>query len=416
MTALDLLRSLRVLFAHPARAALTLLGIVIGSGSVVLVAALVKGGEGALVRTNQRATDSDLVTVGQKPAPASARHRTTRELSRHDARELGATRALGGAWVGAEASRQTRAFLVGPAALGLNRGERSRRVTLVSASTRAPELYRLRVAEGRFFDAEDVASRRRVAVVGHEVKEKLFPGPRSSEPVRLEIEGEVWTVIGVLADKPFLGSTDGTNVWNRKVLVPETTWDAALSPAGTVSRVYVRTAGLPMTELRSAADGVLLRLHLGVRNFDVDDPAKRSEERMILAVIRVLFIGIGLLALFVGGINVANVMLVTVTERTREIGLRRALGATRPDIVAQFLLEAAALAVGGGVLGVLSGAGTAVLAGLGLERWLGQWDIVIEPWAVASSLGAALLTGLLAGVMPAVRAARIDPIHALRFE
>ena len=412
----DRLRELRVLAAHRARIALTLLGIVIGSGSVVFIAALVQGGEGALVRTNQRATDAALISVSPQAPPAAVRHRTTRPLSRWDGAELASSEALGGAWVGSESSRQTRAFLLGPAAIGKSRGERSRRITLVSASTRAPELYRLRLAEGRFFDEVDLRQRRRIAVVGREVADKLFPGQRLDHGVSIEIDGEVWTVVGVLAEKPMLGSTDGTNIWNRKVLVPETTFAATLSTGGGVSRLFARSVGRPVSELRNAADGLLLRRHLGVRNFEVDDPAKRSEERTILAVVRLLLIGTGVLSLFVGGINVANVMLVAVTERTREIGLRRALGATRGSIVAQFLLEAAALATTGGLVGVAAGALLAAVVGAGLGRWLGEWDIALQPWAIGSALGAALVTGLLAGVAPALRAARIDPIRALAFE
>lgn len=156
----DRLRELRVLAAHRARIALTLLGIVIGSGSVVFIAALVQGGEGALVRTNQRATDAALISVSPQAPSAAVRHRTTRPLSRWDGAELASSEALGGAWVGSEWSRQTRAFLLGPAAIGKSRGERSRRITLVSASTRAPELYRLRLAEGRFFDEVNLRERR----------------------------------------------------------------------------------------------------------------------------------------------------------------------------------------------------------------------------------------------------------------
>ena len=397
----DLIGSLGSLAAHPTRALLTLLGIVIGSGFIVLTAALVRGGETALVRSNQSTTDSDLVSISKAAPPARAR--SYRGLSRTDAAELSESRALTGAWTGTEARRQTHAEL----------GGKKKRITLVSAGTDAPELYRLRVKRGRFFDGDDLGARRRVCVVGDEVWRELAADGALGDSARLTIAGESWAVIGVLADKPYIGSTDGTNVWNRKVLVPETTYDSLLDPKRTVERVYVRDAARPLRDVRAAAEALLLRRNFGVKAFEVEDPAKRSQERVILAVIRVLLIGTGLVALVVGGINVMNVMLVSVSERRREIGIRRALGATRRSIVTQFLAEAALLSVTGGLIGVLGGASMAALASLALGKWLGEWTLAIEPWAVIASLASALVVGVIFGTLPAARAAQVDPVLAL---
>ena len=221
-------------------------------------------------------------------------------------------------------------------------------------------------------------------------------------------------MVGVLADKPYVGSTDGTNVWNRKVLVPETTFDSVLSPEQKVERVYVRDPARPLGDVVRAAEALLLRRSFGVKSFEVEDSKKRSQEHVILAVIRVLLIGTGLVALLVGGINVMNVMLVSVSERRREIGIRRALGATRRSIVAQFLAESVVLSASGGLIGVLGGAAMAALAALALGRWLGHWTLAIEPWAVISSLVSALGVGVIFGTLPAARAARVDPVLALR--
>jgi len=118
----------------------------------------------------------------------------------------------------------------------------------------------------------------------------------------------------------------------------------------------------------------------------------------------------------VGGINIMNIMLVTVTERTREIGIRRAIGATPGEILTQFLLEAAVLGLAGGVIGVLGGIGCAALSTLALRATLGAWTLHIEPWSIALGVGLALCTGVAFGLFPAWQAAKLDPVEALRFE
>lgn len=403
----DLVATLRALVAHPGRALLTLTGIVIGAGAIVLTASLIGGGQDALLRTNQRATDADLVRVERHAAPPRERERTSRGLSQRDAAELGRSRAIDGAGVGSESSRALRAEFAG----------RHKKVTLVSGNASSEQLYRLELAQGRFIDEDDVRAHGRVAVIGAEVWRELCEETPIAKRPEISVGGELFSVVGVLADKPILGSTTGTNIWDRKVLIPETTYRSVERPDGSVDRIYVRRAsGLPLETLRAQVEALLMRRHFGVRDFELDDPAKRSNEKNILAVIRVLLLATGLVALFVGGINVMNVMLVTVSERTREIGIRRAVGASRRAVVFQFLWEAAALSLLGGTLGVVSGAGLAALAALVFERALGHWAFAIEPASVLFALGSSVLVGVCFGLLPALRAARVDPIEALRFE
>lgn len=402
----DVFMLLRGALAHRSRTALTLLGVIIGTGSIVLLASLLKGGEEALLRANQGATDSDLVQVRQDDVPFASREKTQRALSRGDATVLAGSRLLGNAMVAGEGSRETRAYYEG----------RRKRVTLVSANAETAALYRLDVDHGRFVDDDDVIMRRRICIVGQEVWSELLEKRADLTGLRLMIDDELFAVVGVLKNKPMMGSTSGTSIWNRKVLIPETTYDATLETAHAVNRIYVRTSTLSQDATRSVVRSTLLRRHFGVENFKMKPPANSGQERLILNIVKYLLLSTGLLALFASGINIMNVMLVTVTERTREIGVRRAVGATRSTILGQFLLESAFVATLGGVLGVLAGLGVAWGASRLLARVLGRWELYVEPWSIAVGLALALATGILFGSFPAWRASRLDPIEALRFE
>ncbi|WP_437318573.1 ABC transporter permease [Sorangium sp. So ce385] len=411
----DLLHSTRAVVADRTRAALTLLGIIIGTGSIVLLASLLAGGEEALLRASQQAVEADLIQVHPAEVSVKDRRRTRRDLSRDDARALAGSRALGGASALSESARPTEA----------RAGRKKKRVTLVSAAPAAPALYDLELAAGRFLGEADLAARRRVCVVGHEVWAELFGGPPAraaeAEPVHMTADGHVWTVVGVLKDRPILGSTDDTNIWNRKVLVPETTYDALYAPAHTTGRIYVRQDPLaavrsPLAALRGVIDATLLRRHHGVKNFKIEDKDSHAQETLVLDIIKMLLLSTGVVALIVGGINIMNIMLVTVTERTREIGIRRAVGASPRAILLQFLCEAAAVSLLGGALGVLSGVGLSWLAGALLAQVVGRWAFHVELWSIALGLGLSATIGVVFGFYPAYRAARLDPIEALRAE
>lgn len=412
MMAADFWRALAALREQPVRSALALLGILLGTSSLVLLVALLGGGEAALLATSQDASESDVVVVrSAEPPPAQRRH-TRRPLSRADAAELAASPALGGAPVGAEHSRTTVAHA----------GGRKKRVTVASVEPESRALYRIEVAGGRFIGTADLERRAHVCVLGYEVSQELFAG-ESALGRSLRIDGDVWQVVGVLVDKPMLGNTDSTAIWNRKVLVPETTFDATYNPERRAERLLVRprvaaVGGAPGAELpllRRFIEGSLLRLHYGVRDFDLQ-PQSHAQEELILLVLRVLLFGATLISLGVSGINIMNVMLVSASERTVEIGIRRAVGATPRRIARQFLCEALVLSGAGGLIGVSLGAGLAALATLVLRRVLGSWALHIEPWAMALGFGASLTIGVVFGLYPALRAARLDVVQALRNE
>ena len=407
MSVLDILQSLRGAFAHRLRAALTLLGIVIGTGSIVLLASLVHGGESYLMHANQEVGDSDIVEAYPQETPPEQAQRTTRALSRMDADAV-AKAAPPNVMVAPEASFDT---------FALHRGRR-KRVAIVSSGPTTLSLYRLRLAIGRALDEADRAQGSRVCVVGDEVYDELLRREPlgGAAPLHLEVDGHLFTVVGVLAKKPMLGSTDSTYLWDRKVLIPETTYDVLHSPSHEVNRIYARGAatGPAKKAMRATMTGVLLRRHLGVNNFALGKDQSGGTEQLILTVIQILLVGAGVLALVASGINIMNVMLVSVAERRREIGLRRAIGATPRSILVQFLLEATTLSFVGAFVGVVTGVLASVAIGALAQAGIGYWEIAIPAWSLGLGVGLAIVTGLVFGILPAWHAARVSPIDALR--
>ncbi|MBL9006352.1 MAG: ABC transporter permease [Myxococcales bacterium] len=411
---LDQLRDvLQALRQHKARSLLTLLGMIIGAGSVVLLSGLLQGGQEALDRTNQFIDESDVIEVETADAPPSQRGRTQRPLDSGDQKLIDDAPVTTS---GAEGEL----FLWSKYAY---RGAERKRVMVLGASTQAMELYRVRLEVGRFLDDDDQLRRTRSAVIGYEIWQELFGGRKDLTGASLRIAGVRWEVVGVLAHKAPLVAGPGTWMWDRRVVVPATTFQAVLRHSRRVDSIYIRV--LPtlnelttqMERARAFIRSAILQRHYGVENFRVDqDKGQKQQAEIIFTVINVLMLCTAALSLFVGGINIMNIMLVTVTERTREIGIRRALGATRNNILGQFLLEAALLSGIGGLTGVLAGSGLLFVASKALTSWLGSWTAYYPTWAIVAGLSSSTLTGLVFGLYPAWRAARMDPVVALRYE
>lgn len=414
----DLVRSVRHTFqTSRLRVALTLLGVMIGSGAMVLLAGLLTAGEEALMRLAQNANESDMVEVWSADVPVKDRNKTTKPLSQYDRDALAENPLLQGARVNAAARKQTVAHHK-----TADGAMHEKPTTLFGGEADSLNLYRISVEKGRYFQDADFAEHRRVAVVGQEIWTELLEKVSSLDDVRVTVDGVVFEVVGVLAHKPTMGRGTGTWMWNRRVMVPSSTYATLFEPSHQVRGLYVRlkATGALQTLTKQVSDiveGIVLRRHYGVKNFSIESDARGADqEKLILRVIEFLLFGTGVIALFVGGINIMNIMLVTVTERTREIGLRRALGATPNEIAAQFLLEAAALAATGGALGVACGIGVTFGLAQILTSVLGEWRFVVELWSIALALTMATSTGLVFGFLPARRAARLDPVVALRSE
>jgi putative ABC transport system permease protein len=295
------------------------------------------------------------------------------------------------------------------------RREQYRRANLQAVSANYGEVANLSLRDGRFITETDDEHRRPVLVIGQNVAQALF-GPSGRGTGReVSFAGRPFTVVGVLEKRKggFMGENEDDNV----VLMPYRTGRivAPRTSDWMLLVIRARTGQLPV-----AVDQVeeILRRRRGVRanepsNFDLST-ADRIIQQFdgITATIGLIAIAISSVSLLVGGIGVMNIMLVSVTERTQEIGVRKAIGARRRDIVRQFLFEAIALTLTGGVIGIL----LAVLTSRLLLWLLPALPSQIPAWAVVAGIAVSVGVGLGFGVWPARRAAALDPVEALRYE
>ena len=400
----QLLTVWRALLANKTRSFLTLLGVIMGVGTIVLLSSVVGGGLAAIGRAVQQASGDDMIKVYVS--------RWTAEGSQHPPLTAGDMGAISGAsgLDGATVLPQL------DARLDARGGGESLRSWLVGTNEGAPGFYQLELASGRFLSSFDRARRARVAVIGQDVSKQLLGGASEGE---ISVGGERYRVVGVLTRKPSLNV--GNRTWNNAVAIPDTTF-MAWRGAGEIDTILVKTNAaeglsvkLPLVShtIRTILEA---RAHPG-KTLNVEDGSNRkSGEKGFLQALQLLLVAVAVLCLGVGGINIMNIMLVTVTERTREIGLRIALGARQRDIRRQFLFEAAAIAGLGGVLGVLGGLVTSWAISRLLTSVLGFWPWVVDPVAITVAFASALATGLVFGWYPAKQAASLQPIECLRFE
>jgi putative ABC transport system permease protein len=285
-------------------------------------------------------------------------------------------------------------------------------VRVVGATPEYLDTSGISIASGRFFTDTEAVDGRSVAVVGVDVTETLFPG---ADPLNHEIriKGRPFTIIGVLQRRgSFLGMVSMDNL----VIMPLRTFQPLYGKSRSMDiNIQAHTPEL----VDKAQDEVsnLLRRRRNVGPLEEDNFEVVTNESMtqsfnqLSQVITIAGFGVCLLSLVVGGIGILNIMLVSVTERTKEIGIRKALGARKRRILGQFATEAVILALLGGVIGVAVGYGLAFLG-----RWMLGFPTVVPPWAVALSLGMSSGVGLIFGIYPAARAARLDPVEAMRSE
>ena len=275
-------------------------------------------------------------------------------------------------------------------------------------------IYNLNVEHGEIFDQGHVQGRRRVAVLGYAVPEALGTPAALLIGKTIQIRGQTFEVVGILEEK----GDAGFNRPDEEVFVPTST--AQYRVFGGRARLSSISAQVSSPEAMDQAygeiDRILRRVHRIRPGEEVDFQIRNSSDLVetfnaTAQTFTLLLAGIAGISLLVGGIGIMNIMLVSVTERTREIGVRKALGATRKAILSQFLIEALVLCVMGGVLGV-----GAALGGAGALTRTQGWDTVVSPNIVIAAVLFSAAIGLFFGIWPAQRAAKLDPIDALRYE
>ncbi|MFZ2649054.1 MAG: MacB family efflux pump subunit [Burkholderiaceae bacterium] len=386
--------ALRALRVNLFRSALTLLGVVIGVGAVVAMLALGDGAKrSVLERIEAMGTDLLIVRPGARGVRISGEPRT---LVAEDAEAI------------AELPNVVHAVPEYSTGATLRAGDSDYATNVTSTSAAYASARDWRVASGSFFTPADVRSFAPVAVLGQSVVENLFA--RGVDPVgrSLLINNISFEVIGVLARK---GASSGGSDLDDVVLIPITTARVRLWGKGYVRSIIVEVADVERIDETQAAIKSLLtgrhrREDVQIRNMaDVLDAATQTQESLTW-----LLGSVAAISLLVGGIGVMNIMLVSVTERVREIGMRMAVGARMTNIMLQFNIEALAVCCVGGVLGVATGLGAAWLA-----AEFGR-PVAFSVPPVLMAFSSAVLTGLVFGFLPARRAAAMDPVVALGAE
>jgi putative ABC transport system permease protein len=403
--------SLESLRAHRLRALLTMLGMIFGVGAVIAMLSIGAGAERqALALIDALGVRNVMVQVKEptRDAELTELRKTSVGLTERDARAI-AEAVPGVARVAQKAVLETYKVLG-------DEGRAKPRVIGVSAGYGA--MMHLALSEGRFLDDEDVATMAQVCVIGSAVRRDLFGfAPALGRAIKVN---ERWlTVIGVIAPARGAGQeVQGVRLAStvNDVYLPVTTAQRkfALPPLKSpLDELVVEIVpGHRPQEAAGVIDTLLEGLHGGASDYALVVPeALLEQSRRTQRLFDIVMGCIAGISLLVGGIGIMNIMLATVLERTREIGVRRAVGATRRDIRNQFVVEAFTISATGGLLGI--GMGIAIAKGV---AFYASWDTIVTATSIVLATAVAMSVGLLSGLYPALRAAALDPIDALRYE
>ena len=399
--------ALEALWSNKLRSSLTMLGVIIGIGSVISLTSI-GGGIQKSTEDNIRGLGTDVLQVMAGSAESggiSQGQGSVTTLTWEDAQAIEEQ---------APSATVVSAYLQQPAQIVY--GENNTSTTVYGTDLAHPEARNTFPESGRFFNDDELAVASSVVVIAPTVQKNLFPNTVDPIGENIRIQGEIYKVIGIMEVKGSQGPQDRDDA----VYIPLTSMSARIignnSLMGVaVNGIYIKGEDESQLETIRFQVENILRLRHGILSPNDDDFRVTNQADIletlttILGLLTTLIVAIAAISLIVGGIGIANIMLVSVVERTREIGIRKALGATERDVLSQFLTESIVISVIGGGIGIVIGVGITFVSAAAFG-----FPFIVSTTAIAAGVGLSTSVGLIAGVIPARNAAQLDPIVALR--
>ncbi len=411
-----ILMAIETLWCNKLRTGLTMLGVIIGIASVIAITSV---GQGVQKATEQKiqALGTDVIQIfpgSAKTGGISQGVGSSSTLTWEDAKAIQEQTAI---------AQVVSAYLQRPGQVVS--GQTNHSTNIVGIDLNFTEARNTQLTQGRFFTKEEMDNATPVAILGPTVHDKLFgtssgqaadAGSSQALGAQLRIQGNNYEIIGVFEPKGSEGSMDRDD----QVFIPLTNMSSRIVGNNAISGVavngiYVKTSNSDQLKMAEFLVTNLLRLRHNLTSSQSDDFSIRNQTDVVntftsvVGLFTVMVVAIAGISLVVGGIGIANIMLVSVVERTREIGVRKAVGATNSAILNQFLAESIVISTAGGGIGIALGIMIAGVAAITL-----QFPFVVSIWSVICGFGLSFIVGLLAGVIPARSAAQLDPIAALR--